>query len=190
MLPVVTFSVSALSRGATPWGPSVRRLDPRPVPAGRRPPPRWRANGPPGPLDSRKGVQSRGDLLVARVEREPCRRLQRRRLLLVHHLASDARRAHRRGVQRVRPQGARRACMHDAARGRARRVPRPGAFVQRRRDGRETFRREAREEDHGRPAPRVRRPRTLPRTGGLHLMEHHGQRLRLHVRHPHRQGRT
>ena len=34
------------------------------------------------------------------------------------------------------------------------------------------------------------RPRTLPRTGGLHLMEHHGQRLRLHVRHPHRQGRT
>jgi len=186
MLPVVTFSVSALSRGATPWGPSVRRLDPRPVPAGCRPPPRWRANGPPGPLDSRKGVQSRGDLLVARVEREPCRRLQRRRLLLVHHLASDARRAHRRGVQRVRPQGARRACMHDAAR----RVPRPGAFVQRRRDGRETFRREAREEDHGRPAPRVRRPRTLPRTGGLHLMEHHGQRLRLHVRHPHRQGRT
>lgn len=145
MLPVVTFSVSALSRGATPWGPSVRRLDPRPVPAGCRPPPRWRANGPPGPLDSRKGVQSRGDLLVARVEREPCRRLQRRRLLLVHHLASDARRAHRRGVQRVRPQGARRACMHDAARGRARRVPRPGAFVQRRRDGRETFRREARE---------------------------------------------
>ena len=93
MLPVVTFSVSALSRGATPWGPSVRRLDPRPVPAGCRPPPRWRANGPPGPLDSRKGVQSRGDLLVARVEREPCRRLQRRRLLLVHHLASDARRA-------------------------------------------------------------------------------------------------
>ena len=71
MLPVVTFSVSALSRGATPWGPSVRRLDPRPVPAGCRPPPRWRANGPPGPLDSRKGVQSRGDLLVARVEREP-----------------------------------------------------------------------------------------------------------------------
>lgn len=64
------------------------------------------------------------------------------------------------------------------------------AFVQRRRDGRETFRREAREEDHGRPAPRVRRPPTLPRTGGLHLMEHHGQRLRLHVRHPHRQGRT
>ena len=41
---------------------------------------------------------------------------------------------------------------------------------------RETFRREAREEDHGRPAPRVRRPRTLPRTGGLHFMEHHGQR--------------
>lgn len=43
---------------------------------------------------------------------------------------------------------------------------------------------------HGRPAPRVRRPRTLPRTGGLHLMEHHGQRRRLHVRHPHRQGRS
>ena len=36
MLPVVTFSVSALSRGATPWGPSVRRLDPRPVPAAFR----------------------------------------------------------------------------------------------------------------------------------------------------------
>ena len=156
MLPVVTFSVSALSRGATPWGPSVRRLDPRPVPAGCGHLP---GGGPtglpalwiPGKEYSPVAIYS---LHVSNVSRAAGSSAVA--LLLVHHLASDARRAHRRGVQRVRPQGARRACMHDAARGRARRVPRPGAFVQRRRDGRETFRREAREEDHGRPAPRVR----------------------------------